>query len=68
MYQLKNYHKYSYTCLLHAVKVSSHLEKSEKSFFISNFCDPEISPSAENNMNLPVFYAVLVSSAMTKHW
>ena len=39
-----------------------------KKFFISNFYDPEILAPAKNSMNLPGFYAVLVSSAQTKHW
>ena len=64
MEQLKYYHKYSYTCLLHAVKVSSHLEKLEKSFYISNFYDPEISASAENSMILTAPYSE-VSLRMT---
>ena len=34
----------------------------------SNFYDPEILAPAKNSMNLPGFYAVLVSSAQTKHW
>ena len=32
-----------------------------KKFFISNFYDPEISAPAKKAMNLPDFYAVLVS-------
>ena len=43
-------------------------EEAGKKFFISNFYYPEISAPAKNSMNLPVFYAVLVSSAQTKHW
>ena len=34
---------------------------------ISNFYDPQISSPAKNSMNLPGFYAGLVSSAQTKH-
>ena len=63
MYHLKNLHKYFYTCLLHVVKVSSHLKKQEKSFFISNFYDPEISSPAKNGLSLTAPYSE-VSSAI----
>ena len=64
MHQLKNYHKYFYKCLLHVVKVSSHLEKQDTSFYICNYYDPEISAPAKNSMILTAPYSE-VSLAMT---
>ena len=69
MHQLKNYHKYSYTYMSTTCCESfKSFGEVGKKFFIRNFYDHEISSAAKNSMNLPGFYALLVSSAQTKHW